>query len=136
MLHIERDAVARCQNHDFSTLFVQRQASIGQPCVIGACTSVHAGDLWLMIKDRRTLRWVAAENHRPSPQGSTVAIDSCARTGLTQATVDTGQELTTNHAELVENQEPRPLQVCLKGMKPSARLTGAQWRGLRQWMSP
>ena len=90
MLHIERDAVARCQHHDFSKLFVQQQASIGQPRVVGACTSVHARIVWLMIKDRRTLRWVAAEDDRPLPEGSTLAIDRRARKRLAQATVDAG----------------------------------------------
>ena len=84
-----------------------------------------------MIKDRRTLRWVAAQDDRPSPEGSTVTIDSPARKRLAQATVDTGQELTTDHAVIVDDEEPRPLQVCLEGMKPF-RSIGAQWRGFLQ----
>jgi len=124
MLHIECHAVARGQHNDFSKLFVQYQAAVRQSRVVSACTSVHAGIVRLMVKDRRTLRWVAAEDDRPSPEGSSVAIDTRARKRLAQATVDTGQKLTPDHAELIEDEEPRPLQVCLEGMKPFRSLDG------------
>ena len=73
MLHVKRDTVARSQHDYLGELLVQQQASVGQPCVVGTCASVHAGVVRLMIKDCCTLRWVAAEDNGPPTKGGSLA---------------------------------------------------------------
>ena len=72
----------------------------------------------LMIKDGSALGRVAAEDHGARPEGRRRLRRRSSRESLRQSRIDACQKLATNHAEFVEDEEPRATQRRLQGVEP------------------